>query len=559
MLVDKDRIILQVNNYFARLYDAPECEIVGRNMFDFLTPASKIICDSYVFPLLLHQDVQDEIRLTFVSKADSRFPIVVNAKLHDEERQITTWCFFNASQREKLFDELVKSRRLLEQRAQELQLLASTDPLTNLPNRMVLTHHLKQKMLHANVHNEVFSLAFLDLDWFKQINEKHGQPAGDCVLNSIANRIAQHIENIDFVSRYGGDEFVFILNEDPGSTKIILSKLLNELVQPIYFEEHALHVSGSVGFTFFPQGPSSQHLEPEQLIRQADQAMCAAKLKGRNNTFEFNVLEESKEVERNSFKDEVLKGIGNNEFELHYQPKINMATSDVIGFEALIRWQHPHKGLLFPIAFLPHIANCSVDIALGEWVIETALKQIQTWMREDEQIAVSVNVAGYHLQSQQFTSHLQSLFEHYTDVPFSLLELEILETSAIDDLAQVDSVLDTCKKLGISLSLDDFGTGYSTLSHLKKINVDILKIDKSFVQNMLNDEGDLAILKGILGFAKAFGRDVIAEGVETQEHMDALLRLGCYAGQGYFIAKPMPAERAMTWLKEWRLAHDGPC
>lgn len=551
ILTNKERQIVFANTYFIELFGAPVESIIDRSMFDFFTPASKIFCDSYVFPMLYNQRSHEEIRLTFVDAENKRLPIIANAKLNIELGEFVSWSLFNASQRDKLFQELVKSRRILEEQADKLKQLATRDTLTGLPNRIRLTSGLKHKMAQAFKERKTFALAFLDLDNFRKINDEFGHDVGDKVLKAIANRILNYQNNLSLVSRFGGDEFVFIVDGDQKSITNCLLNMLSFIGQVMTIGSIPLTVTGSIGLSYYPQGKESDYLEPDQLVRQADQAMYGAKLKGRNGINEFNIYEENKQIIRRQLHDDILYAIEQNQFELYYQPKINMRNSELLGVEALIRWNHPEKGLIMPNGFLPMVSSHPVDIYIGKWVIEAAIKQISLWMEQGLNIMVSVNVSGYHLQEHNFVKNLLEAFDRHPNVPKKSLELEILETSALDELHQVDSILSECKGIGVKISLDDFGTGYSSLSHLKKLTFDTLKIDQSFVRNMLEDENDLAILTGVIGFARAFKCNVIAEGVETLAHMQTLIDLGCEWGQGYYIAKPMPAQSLLDWVDKW--------
>jgi EAL domain-containing protein (putative c-di-GMP-specific phosphodiesterase class I) len=236
---------------------------------------------------------------------------------------------------------------------------------------------------------------------------------------------------------------------------------------------------------------------------------------------------------------------------LHYQPKVDMSNGALIGTEALIRWQHPQQGLLLPDRFLPAIEGDDLAIELGEWVIEAALRQIELWATQGQRIPVSVNICPRHLQQANFAERLQVLLDRYPAVDPSCLELEILETSTVQDFAHVSGIIEACLAIGIQVSIDDFGMGYSSLSYLKRLPAPILKIDQSFVRNMLEDPDDLALLQGIMGLANAFGRSVVAEGVETAEQGVLLLKLGCAFAQGYGIARPMPADQIIPWYSHW--------
>jgi EAL domain-containing protein (putative c-di-GMP-specific phosphodiesterase class I) len=237
---------------------------------------------------------------------------------------------------------------------------------------------------------------------------------------------------------------------------------------------------------------------------------------------------------------------------LHYQPKVNMRTGEVVGFEALVRWEHPKRGLLLPGAFLPLIDKHPLSEALGNWVMRAALQQMSAWLALDVRLAVSVNVGARQLQQADFADQLSELLASYPAVDANSLELEILETSALEDISAVSKVLHACRRTGVHFAIDDFGTGYSSLTYLRRLSVDTLKIDQSFVRDMLDDQDDLAIVNGVIGLAAAFHRQVIAEGVETVAHGLKLLTSGCELAQGYVIARPMPGSEVLAWTANWR-------
>ena len=280
--------------------------------------------------------------------------------------------------------------------------------------------------------------------------------------------------------------------------------------------------------------------------------MYQAKQSGKNRFHLFDVEHDRYIRGHHESLERIRCALENREFVLFYQPKVNMRTGAILGVEALIRWNHPERGLLAPAAFLPIIENHALAYQLGCWVIYTALAQIETWRVEDQPLPVSVNIGALQLQHPEFVANLKTVLDRHPTVQPGDLELEILETSALEDFAAVTQVMTACRYLGVSFALDDFGTGYSSLSYLKQLPADVLKIDRSFVRDMLNDPDDLAILKGVLGLADAFNRQVIAEGVETPQHGEMLLRLGCTLGQGYAIAYPMPAAELPTWATTWQ-------
>jgi len=315
------------------------------------------------------------------------------------------------------------------------------------------------------------------------------------------------------------------------------------------FADIQLQVSASLGVTFYPQAHS---VDADQLLRQADQAMYQAKLTGKNRYHTFDAVHDRSVRGLHESLEEIARAIDQDELVLYYQPKVNMRTGQVLGAEALIRWQHPTRGLLAPAQFLPLIEDHMLAVNLGEWVIRTALVQIQSWQNLGLNLQVSVNLAARQLQQDDFVKRLGELLASVPAANPALLQMEVLETSALRDLQRTALVIRSCGQLGVGFALDDFGTGYSSLSYLKHLPVRTIKIDQSFVRNMLDDADDLAILRGVISLARAFGREVVAEGVETVAHGTLLLQLGCDLAQGYGIAHPMPAEAMLDWLARWQ-------
>jgi len=310
-----------------------------------------------------------------------------------------------------------------------------------------------------------------------------------------------------------------------------------------------LEVSASLGVTFYPQ---FDEMQADQLLRQADQAMYQAKQGGKNRFHLFDAQQDFSVRVHHENIEGIRYALKEQQFVLYYQPKVNMCTGEIIGVEALIRWQHPTQGILPPLTFLPVIEDHPLAIDVGEWVISTALKQIDTWQSMGLSIKISVNIGARQLQQSDFLERLKYLLGLNPNVSPSMLELEVLETSALEDMSKISRIMSECKKLGIGFALDDFGTGYSSLTYLKHLPVSLLKIDQSFVRDMLYDPDDLAILEGVLGLGMAFHREVIAEGVESIEHGTMLLQLGCELAQGYAIARPMPADKFPAWAASWK-------
>jgi diguanylate cyclase (GGDEF)-like protein/PAS domain S-box-containing protein len=438
----------------------------------------------------------------------------------------------------------------LKHHQQQLEHVAHYDALTNLPNRVLLSDRLQQAMLQCERRNLSLAVVYLDLDGFKHVNDKYGHNVGDELLGVISQRMKSALRDGDTLARLGGDEFIAVLVDlvSPKDCEPVLARILHAASEPVHLSEARLQISASIGVTIFPQDGS----DVDVLMRHADQAMYQAKQTGKNRYHLFDVAQDvAIKVERESLE-RMQQALDRHEFVLHYQPKVNMATGQVIGVEALIRWQHPEQGLLFPASFLPIVENRPLSVALGEWVIDTALTQVGEWRAEGLDITVSVNISAFQLQTGDFPERLAMLLAQHPDIPHRYLELEILETSALEDVIQMSDVMLDCQALGVSFALDDFGTGYSSLTYLRRLPSRVLKIDQSFVRDMLEDQNDLAIVKGVIGLAMAFQREVIAEGVETVPHGELLLQLGCSLAQGYGIARPMPANMLPDWVRTWR-------
>ena len=436
-----------------------------------------------------------------------------------------------------------------------LEFNAHYDGLTGLPNRVLLAERMGQAIAHTVRSGRRFAVAYLDLDNLKVVNDQFGHAAGDDLLQVVARAIAAVLREGDTLARIGGDEFVALLIDvpDQAGCEHFMARILNAAAQPVMICEQSVAVSASLGLTLFPDDDCSA----EQLLRHADQAMYQAKLRGKNRYHVFDTGEERNARGHNQLIERIRAALQREEFVLYYQPKIHLPSGALVGVEALIRWQSPEHGLLAPAAFLPAIEADSLAITLGEWVIDTALTQSASWKAQGLQVPISVNVGARQLNEPDFMLRLTRILDRHPGCAAGQLEIEVLETSALADLHHVSQIIGGCRKLGVDFSLDDFGTGYSSLTHLKHLDVSWIKIDRSFVSDMLHDANDLAILKGVIGLAAAFRRNVIAEGVENAEQAEALMALGCEHAQGYWIARPMPAAALFAWVATRAAAVDG--
>jgi diguanylate cyclase (GGDEF)-like protein/PAS domain S-box-containing protein len=431
----------------------------------------------------------------------------------------------------------------------ELDRLANYDSLTELPNRRLLGDRLEQALARTRRSGRSMALCYLDLDDFKPINDQFGHEVGDEVLIGIANRLSKLVRAQDTVARLGGDEFVLLFTDltRAEDSHLLLERVLAASTSPILLRGVAHRVSASIGVVLSPPDVESA----DRLLRHADQAMYRAKEAG-GNCYHFYDSEQDRLIQDRRLKLHHLEqALGGQEFVLYYQPKVNMVSREVIGVEALIRWQHPDDGLLLPGAFLPLVEGSDLEIAIGEWVIAAALTQSAAWQRLGLKLPVSVNIAAGHLLQPSFAQRLEQLLAEQAECDPGCLELEILETPALGDIERAGQTLAACRALGVRFALDDFGTGYSSLAYLRRLPIDVLKIDKSFVQDMLGDPEDREIVESVVRLAHAFDRLVIAEGVETPEQEALLTSLGCRLGQGFGIARPMPADSIPAWVSSW--------
>ncbi|MBN2866738.1 MAG: EAL domain-containing protein [Thiotrichales bacterium] len=440
---------------------------------------------------------------------------------------------------------------LEKQYQKRLQNSAHYDQLTSLPNRFLLNDRIQQAIMEAKRNAHFIAIVFIDLDGFKAINDTFGHDIGDRLLVNVSKQMKAALRATDTVARIGGDEFVAVIGalHNKEEAVPVFEKLLKAVSVPMQKADQTIAVSGSLGVTFFPQ---EEDYDGEQLIRQADQAMYQAKQEGKNAFHIFDIQQDSDKRDLIRNLNCIEQAILNDEFVLHYQPKVSLFSDEVVGLEALIRWQHPEKGLLYPGEFLPCVENTQMAIKLTECVVKAAMHQMETWQKQGIKLSVSVNVGAYELQKANFIDWIGGLLDQYPSVSRSLFELEVLETSALEDVRSIQELIQNCKNRGIGFALDDFGTGFASLSYLKRLPIETIKIDQSFIQNMFEDPEDITLLEGLIGLTKSLHRMVIAEGVETEEQGKMLIDLGCHYAQGYFIAKPMPAENIPAFLKQWK-------
>ena len=440
------------------------------------------------------------------------------------------------------------------QQLEHLQRQAHFDELTRLPNRVRLAHMLNAALQTSRSEGSLLTVCYLDLDHFKPVNDRFGHDAGDRLLLELANRMRRSLRSWaggdDVVARIGGDEFVLLLRTATlEESRHAVERVLNQVCQPYALGMGAgpVMVTASIGATVFPLDGA----DAETLLRHADHAMYGAKQAGRNGYLFFDAEHDRRAEARFVALGRVQEALDAEEFRLYFQPKVDMRTGAVLGVEALLRWKHPEKGVISPAQFLPLIENTGLSGSVGNWVLQHGLDQLAEWLRRGLDITLSINISARHLQEPLFAQHLGGLLSRHREPVAHRLIIEVLETAALADIEYTCSLMQECRALGVRFALDDFGTGYSTFTYLKRLPIDMLKIDRSFVTNMLSDRHDLAIVEGVIGLSQTFGCTVVAEGVETPEQAQRLIQIGCDVGQGNGIAAAMPAEEVFDWVRAY--------
>ena len=535
-ITDKDNHILEVNDAFTRITGYPREEVVGKTP-DILKSG---IHDKDFYAAMWraintnghwHGDIWNR------RKDGEVYPETLTiSTITDDKGKLTNYV--------GVFSDIT----LLKQHEKQLEHIAHYDALTGIPNRVLLSDRIQQAIAFSKREKKLLATCYLDLDGFKSINDSMGHEAGDQVLINISRRIKDSLREGDTVARMGGDEFVVLLTglEAPEECATSLSRLLEAVAQPISVEDKLFQLSASIGVSLYPHDDE----DPDILLRHADQAMYTAKQSGRNRYHLYDAAHDQRTRTQQEFTQRIQRGLAQGEFELFFQPKVDLRSGHPVGAEALIRWRHPQRGLLSPAEFLHAIEDTELDIEVGEWVITTALDKLKEWQQAGLDMELSINISAFHMQSTEFTSKLKQKLSNYPGLPHDRLQIEILETAALKDFAAATRIIESCRNFGVGFALDDFGTGYSSLSYLSNLPVSTLKIDQSFIRDMLEDKGDFAIVQGIIALSKTFNLKAVAEGVETDKCFSTLLDMGCEIGQGYVIARPMPAEDFLAWYKE---------
>lgn len=522
------------NKAAEELYGYSEDEALGQDVFDLLVPAEQAADYRAIIQRLVEKVEVDGGELTLRRQDGSLVTVFAShSAVHRVGQPVELF---------RIDIDLTERKR----HERELVRIANYDSLTGLPNRHLMAEMMRELCERSRRNDESMAVCYLDLDEFKPINDQHGHDIGDQVLVIVADRLRSAVRGSDMVSRLGGDEFVILLTGagDGARLEHRLRTLLERIAEPMVVGELSLNVHASIGVTLYPDDGA----DPDTLLRHADQAMYRAKAQGRNRFNLFDTVLEDRVRARRMHLVEIEQGLKSGQFKLYFQPKVELRTRKLFGFEALVRWHHPERGLLGPDDFLPFLGQSELEPVFGAAMIEQALDCMAAWQKAGHSLRVSVNVSGPHLLRPDFVDQLSEQLQVHPELRPGQLCLEIVESAAVADLGVAVDVLKEVRDLGVEVAIDDFGTGYSSLSYLRSLPVDELKIDRSFVLNMLEDSGDETIVRSVIGMAQAFDIRVIAEGVETEAHVQRLIELGCAQGQGYVFAPAMEAASVPGWI-----------
>ncbi len=524
----RDGIIFDANPPLCGLMGYSLDELTGRRTVDFLPPeeVAKAVA-------VMTEGNEVTYESAILHKDGRRLPVEFIARTitHDGEPQRMT---------------IVRDMRDRHASQERIHYLAHHDALTGLPNRSSLMTHLGHQIFAARRSDAQLALLFIDVDHFKRVNDSLGHMAGDALLQTLALRITEALRTTDVVARFGGDEFVVVLPRTLQRMDVeeVAEKLLAAIEVPFCVEGRQMSVTPSIGIAVFPHDGHTA----DELIKNADTAMYAAKSRGRANYQFFTAQMARAAYAALVLESQLTQALARNEFVLHFQPQVRASDGALVGAEALIRWNHPERGLLLPDAFIPVAEQQRLMLPIGQWVLREAARCAKRWQDAGCEVPVAVNLSSMQFQASGFTVLTEQLLRE-EGISGELIELELTERMLMDDLPEVKRKLFELKALGLRISVDDFGTGYSSLAHLKELPIDKVKIDRSFVHDLPERKDSAAIARAIVQMAHTLGLIVIAEGVETEAQRDFLARLGCDELQGLLLSAPLPAHEFEAWMQ----------
>jgi diguanylate cyclase (GGDEF)-like protein/PAS domain S-box-containing protein len=539
VIIDSNHVILRVNNAFTNITGYSKDEAVGK--VHTLLRSDTQTTDFYsVMWKNINNKGTWEGEMWDRRKNGNVYPVFLNiTAVKDDNDIITNYV--------ATFSDITTAKAA----SDKINDLAFYDPLTHLPNRRLGFDRINQFLTASARNGQYGALLFIDLDHFKSINDTLGHEAGDLLLQHVATRLTNGVRESDTVSRFGGDEFVVLLGdlssqaiEAANKTQHIAEKILLSLNQPYQLNTQTYRSTTSIGATVF----SGHKAAAEELLSQADTAMYQSKVTGRNTLTFFDPAMQEAIIARVAMEKELGNAIKENQFQLYYQIQVGSA-GQALGAEALIRWLHPERGIISPFDFIPLAEETGLIIPIGLWVLDTACAQLKAWQSnpKTQDLMLAVNVCAKQFNQKNFVQQVKATVQRY-DINPARLKLELTESMLVVDINSIIIKMDVLSKIGIKFSLDDFGTGYSSLQYLKKLPITQLKIDQSFVRDLIEDPSDRVIVRTIITMAHSLGIQVIAEGVETGEQRDYLLNNGCMYYQGYLFSKPVPIEEFETLL-----------
>jgi diguanylate cyclase (GGDEF)-like protein len=549
----------QVNDLLSNLPQLLWSVDVKNSQLIYISPGARKICALDVempIPCMgwTHPDDREIVRLAW-KEALLGHKVEVESRVQEPGGQ-TRWFrrvfhpFMDNENRVVRIDGLMDDTTEFKESIERLHFLATTDSLTTLPNRALLYDRFNQAIAVAKrERNKQVALVLLDMDHFKEINDTLGHPAGDEVLRQVAQRLAHVLRGSDTLARLGGDEFAVLLPDAPdgkAAAEIVAKHILDCFVEPFWFQKNELYLGVGIGISIYPDHGD----DVDVLMSRADVAMYGAKHRDVGFLF-YDPETDPHTQERLQLSSDLRHALERNEFVLHYQPQIDISSGCIIGVEALIRWNHPEQGMIFPDQFIQFAEKTGLINPITEWVLLTAITQCKTWLTAGMDLRIAVNVTARSFQDPLLVEKLETLLcgEGSCLAP-DRIEIEITENILMEDIEHGAKAIGRLRDLGISVAIDDFGTGYSSLAYLKKLPIHSIKIDKSFVMNMTADDNDAVIVRSTIDLAHNLGDLVIAEGVENQDALDLLEILGCDHAQGYHISHPLPADELVSWMKD---------
>ncbi len=522
-----------VNDGFCAMYGRTRAEIIGETPEAFgIVESQRAIVDALLQHVFEQKPFDGE--MTARRKDGSEFDLALQLVPVSDAGQLTHWVAF-------LRDVSESKSQLLLLRHQALH-----DGLTDLPNRTLLFERLERALEEARGESVMVALLLMDLDRFKEVNDTFGHHFGDVLLKQVAFRIRNQLSPDDTVARLGGDEFAIVLPRAPDANAVAATarRILNALEQAFVVEGQLLEVGASIGIALHPRHGN----DARSLMRGADVAMYSAK-QG-SSGYSFHSLDSVKRSpDQLALAVELRSAVEQQQFELHYQPKLHLRSGLATRAEVLLRWNHPKRGLLLPTQFIPLAERTGVIRSITDWILDRALQQCRRWQDAGAPVHLAVNISAKSLQDPSLPAKVQAALDRWSIDP-RFLKIEITESSIMADPAHALAILSMLQSMDVRLSIDDFGTGYSSLTHLRQLPIDEIKIDKSFVSGMTTSEADAAIVRTVIDLAHNLGKQVCAEGVETEAQWTRLAEMGCDLAQGYWISRPLPAEELMKWLTD---------